>query len=384
MDSTGSITARFKPGVAAALIVRDEGRFIRACLESLVGMVDDIVVIDTGSRDDTTAIVETFPARIGHFDWCGDFSAARNHAIAQVEHEWVLYIDADERLLVPDRAEFRNCLADGGKAAWKVRLHPRIGWTAYAELRLFRNDPRIRFEGEIHERVHGGVDRVCREDGLTVGLAGAGLQHVGYEDDQSPKLARNMPLLRTYLARDPGRIYCWWHLGEQYRVAGDAAAAREAWQGVEAVRRQPPEAATPSDVMPYTSLIISRYEAGLAVDDLLAEALDRFPDNHALAWVAGKLALERGALAAARQIFTRLAGIDAKNFFDEYVAYDRALFTHTAQESLGLTAFRAGDFAAATEHYRLAAQTAPDSEALRVKASLAAAKALRMAEQAGT
>jgi tetratricopeptide (TPR) repeat protein len=383
MGSTGSITAPFKPGVAAALIVRDEGRFILACLESLAGVVDDIVVIDTGSRDDTPAIVEEFPARIGHFAWCGDFSAARNHAISQVGHEWVLYIDADERLLLPDLAEFRNCLADASKAAWKLRLHPRIGWTAYAELRLFRNDPRIRFEGEIHERVHGGVDRVCREDGRTVGLAGAGLQHVGYEDDQSPKLARNIPLLRSYLARDPGRIYCWWHLGEQYRLAGDAGAARDAWQqGVEAVRRQ--TAVTPSDVMPYTSLIISRYEAGLAVDDLLAEALERFPGNHALAWVAGKLALERGELAAARRIFAALAGIDAANFFDEYVAYDRALFTHTAQESLALTAFRAGDFAAAAEHYRRAAETTPDPEPLRVKAALAAAKASRMAEQTRT
>jgi tetratricopeptide (TPR) repeat protein len=263
-----------------------------------------------------------------------------------------------------------------------LRLHPRIGWTAYAELRLFRNDQRIRFEGEIHERVHPGVNAVCRQDGLSIGLAAAGLQHVGYEDDQSPKLPRNIPLLQSYLARDPSRVYCWWHLGEQYRLAGDETAARETWQqGIAAVRRQKPADTTPSDSMPYSSLIISRHQAGLPVDELLTEALKRFPQHHALRWVAGKLALERGALAPAQEIFTALTAIDPDSFFDEYLAYDRALFTHTAQESLALTAFRQGDFATAAAHYKLAAGTSPEPGPLRIKSALAAAKASRPAEQ---
>ena len=321
-------------------------------------------------------MAEAFHCRVGHFVWCDDFSAARNYAISKAEHEWVLYIDADERLIVPDLAGFRQSLADRDKAAWKLRLHPRIGWTAYAELRLFRNDHRIRFVGEIHERVHPSVNEVCRHDGVTVGVADAGLQHVGYEDDQSPKLARNIPLLQAYLVRDPSRVYCWWHLGEQFHLAGNETQARAAWEnGVEAVRRQAATDTTASDSMPFTSLIGSRYSAGLPVEALLSEALGLFPGHYGLQWLAGKSALDRGAFTAAREIFLRLASVDAGAVFDEYIAYDRALFTHHAQESLALTAFRAGNFDIAATHYRQAAQTASDPRPLRIKAALASAKA---------
>ena len=334
------------------------------------------MVIDTGSRDGTVSIAQNFGCRIGHFTWCDDFSAARNYAISEACHEWILYIDADERLLLPSLEAFRATLRDRGKAAWHLRLHPRIGWTAYAELRLFRNDPRIRFAGEIHERVHAGVGTVCREDGQSIGLSAAGLQHVGYEDDQSPKLARNIPLLQSYLARDPNRVYCWWHLGEQFRLAGEGPQARAAWEkGVQAIRRQPPAGTSPSDSMVFVSLIASRHLAGLPVQLLLTEALNLFPDHFGLQWMAGKLALEAGRLTQAREIFAAIACIDAATFFDPHIAYDGGLFTHTAQESLGLTAFRSGEFAAAAAHYTQAVLTSPAPAPLRAKAALSAARA---------
>ena len=61
---------------------------------------------------------------------------------------------------------WRDIVADKSKAGWRLRFYPRVGWTPYAELRLFRNDPRIRFRGVIHERMHDGVNAVCRSDGL--------------------------------------------------------------------------------------------------------------------------------------------------------------------------------------------------------------------------
>src|SRR5579864_1059775 len=130
--------------VSATLIVRDESEFIEDCLRSLVGNVDEIVIVDTGSRDDTVEIARRFLVELHHFPWCNDFSAARNHAIERASGDWILYIDADERLGIPDRNAFSRLLSDRDKVAWQLRLHPRIGWTAYSELRLFRNDPRIR------------------------------------------------------------------------------------------------------------------------------------------------------------------------------------------------------------------------------------------------
>src|SRR5690606_29929897 len=85
--------------VSAALIVRDEAAMIGGCLESLRGHVDEIVVVDTGSADATPQIVASYGARLLHHEWNGDFSAARNRALDAVSGDWILYIDADERLV---------------------------------------------------------------------------------------------------------------------------------------------------------------------------------------------------------------------------------------------------------------------------------------------
>ncbi len=194
------------PRVTAALIVRNESRVIEDCLASLAGRVDEIVVVDTGSRDDTIAKARHFPVQLHHFKWCDDFSAARNFAIEQATGDWILYIDADERLSVPRPDGLAGLLANEGKVGWTVRFHPRLDWTPYAELRLFRNDPRIRFRGAIHETHYDSVLQVASADAKEVGECDLTLQHVGYETDQAYKNSRNIPLLRVLLDREPDRL----------------------------------------------------------------------------------------------------------------------------------------------------------------------------------
>jgi tetratricopeptide (TPR) repeat protein len=361
--------------LSAALIVRDESAFIEDCLESLVGNVDEIIIVDTGSLDDTIAKAARFPISLHHFPWCGDFSAARNYAIERATGDWILYIDADERLIVPDRARLRARLAEEDKAAFKLRLRPRVDWTAYAELRLFRNDPRIRFRGVIHERVQDQVDAVCASDGLQIGVSEAALDHVGYEGDQTHKLSRNIPLLRDYLAREPTRIYCWWHLGEMLSLAGDEAGARDAWQkGIAAVGAQPRALTTPSDSPPFVSLIALQSERGEDVSELLAEALALFPRHLGLQWISAKRDVDAGEDERARPTLERLAAIDADNFFDPDLAYEKAFFSHSSRETLALCHFRAGRFAEAARWYRAAAAAAPDPAACELKARLAEAR----------
>ena len=361
-----------RPRVSAALIVRDELEFIEDCLRSLVGNVDEIVLVNTGSCDDTVEIARRFPIALHRFTWCDDFSAARNHAIGQASGDWILYIDADERLEIRDRVAFHRAISDDGKVAWELRLHPRIGWTAYSELRLFRNDPRIRFSGVIHERIHAGVEAVARSDGLEIGVCDVTLRHVGYEADQRPKNPRNIPLLRDYLAREPSRLYCWWHLGECLRLAGDADGAIDAWsRGRAALHALGPECRSPGDAALYVSLIRLRHDRGCAIADLVAEALALFPGHLAIQYIAAQLAIERCDLETARPVLERLAAIDADTFFNPDIAYDKALFRHLSAEALALCHFRAGRYDEAARFYRVAARTAPDPTACEIKARLA-------------
>jgi hypothetical protein len=367
--------------VSATLIVRDESAFIEACLESLVGIVDEIVVVDTGSRDDTIDKVARFPTQTHTFAWQRDFSAARNYAISQASGEWILYIDADERLKVRDPAVWRDIVADKSKAGWNLRFYPRVGWTPYAELRLFRNDPRIRFSGVIHERIHDGVDAVCRSDGLKIGFCDIELHHFGYEGGQHHKITRNVPLLRDYLAKDPTRVYCWWHLGQMLLLSGDEAGAVEAWsRGIEAARAQGVTNSAGSG-MPFFSLILLQHSRGIAVDDLLEEARSLFPGHLALRWLACKYALEQGEGERVWKDLEELASIDPDSFCDPELSYNKSLFAYASRDSLALCHFRAGRFSEAAEWYRRAAAAAPDARANEARAQLAAMRASSRCEE---
>ncbi len=361
--------------ISATLIVRDESEFIEACLASLSGVVDEIVIVDTGSRDDTIDKARRYPVSVHSFPWRDDFSAARNFAIGQASGDWILYIDADERLELPDSESLRRVLQNESKVAWRVRFFPRVGWTAYAELRLFRNDPRIRFRGVIHEGVHAAIGEVSRSDGRDVGLSDIVLRHVGYEGSQLHKVSRNVSLLRKYLKNNPDRSYCWWHLGEMLSMIGDEDAAIAAWRrAVEAAREEYRVDAGQSCSLPFVSLLQSLHGRGEPVADLLREALELFPDNLVLQWNLAKLSLERFDDEKALPILERIAALDPPKVFDPMNSYDTALFAYLAPEALALCHFRAGRFRQAAHWYRRAALAAPQREACEIKARLADAR----------
>ena len=362
--------------LTAALIVRDESGLIEDCLTSLTGQVDEIVLVDTGSRDDTIAKARRFPIQLHHFNWCDDFSAARNFAIEQASGDWILYIDADERFAVPRPDMLAGILADDRNIAWNLRFQPRVDWTPYAELRLFRNDPRIRFRGAIHESMREGVEHVLRADGKEIGDCDLTIQHVGYETDQAYKNARNIPLLRVQLERDPNHLYAWWHLGECLCLAGDEDGAIATWtEGARRARSLPAAMRRLSDAQSVVSLIRLSIRRCADVTALLRDARALYPEHLSLRWIEATLALENGDLDAARPTLEVMANIDPDGFYDRRLSYDKAIFRHLAKEALALCHFRTGNFAEAARLYRLAALHSPDREACELKARLAEQRA---------
>ena len=139
--------------VSAALIVKNEEDFLEGCLASLQGIAGEVVIVDTGSTDRTKQVAERGGARVYDFAWSGDFSAARNYGLEQCRGEWILYIDADERVRPGSAAHLAEELSSANHIAYQVLLHPCAGFTPFWILRLFRNDPAIRFRGVIHENL---------------------------------------------------------------------------------------------------------------------------------------------------------------------------------------------------------------------------------------
>ena len=360
--------------LSAALIVRDEERFLEGCLRSLGGRVDEIVVVDTGSTDRSREIARDLGARVLEYAWTNDFAAARNAALDAARGEWILYIDADERIVEFDHSALAPLLADPRHVCYTVLFRPAVGYTRYREYRLFRNHPGLRFRGLIHESLLPALAEVCEREGRAVGESPVALDHLGYEGDLSHKHRRNLPLLRARLAVDPAHVYSWDHLGTTLLGLGDEAAAEDAWRrGVEAVRRAP--TVTPVEGLPYLHLARFLVERGRDALALLDEACRRFPDDHSLAWLRARCLTDTGDYAGAMPLFARLAAIDPDTLAGGQVAYDASIFGAQAYAALGFCAFRLGRYADSAAQYARAEALAPGDIAIRTRRMLAEAQA---------
>ena len=355
--------------LSAALIVKDEEQYLEGCLRSIAGLVDESVVVDTGSRDRSPEIARDMGARLFEFPWTGDFAAARNEALSHVRGNWVLYIDADERVRDTPQDKLRDLLSDPDKIGYYVLLHARPGFTPYREMRLFRNDPLVRFQGVIHENIWPGLRKRREARGGEIGESPLVLDHLGYEGDQGHKHERNLPLLLESLERDPERVFNWCHLARVYTELDEMALAEKAWlAGIDVARRK--QDIRLADSFPYLGLIEHRMSAGMNVRALLDEAAAKFPGNMQLLWFEGRYLMKQQDYPAAVAVFERLIDHGLAQDFDPWVGYDQRLFDLFAYDSLATCYFRLKRFEESKRFYGLAAKCDPSNTEYRVKQHL--------------
>ncbi|MDW7996111.1 MAG: glycosyltransferase family 2 protein, partial [Bacteroidota bacterium] len=188
--------------LSVCIIARDEEGSLPGCIESVQDVADEIIVVDTGSADATVEVARHMGCRVFSFSWNDNFAAARNHALEQARGQWILSIDADERLQNPEsvRQTLQGAVAEtGGFLLHCISPAENGGKAAVLLLRLFRRHPRIRFRGRIHEQV------TVAEAGFHIKTSTIVLWHEGYARGKQvlqAKHTRNLRLIELALAED--------------------------------------------------------------------------------------------------------------------------------------------------------------------------------------
>ncbi len=216
--------------LSACMIVKNEEKFLGKCLNSLRNIVDEVIIGDTGSTDKSSEIAENYGASVFEIPWEDNFSTARNAVISRARGQWILTIDADERVRSFSKADFALALNDTSKCAFYSMLYHKRNWTPYWVLRIFRNDHRIRYQGRIHENIREDLDRILNLEKGKVGYLDLSLNHFGYEGDQTHKYQRNLPLIRRDLNENPENTNNIRHLGLIYYKLGKVSLAEKQWK----------------------------------------------------------------------------------------------------------------------------------------------------------
>lgn len=209
------------PTISAVLIVKNESPRIDACLAALKLLADEIVVMDTGSSDDTRDRARQYTEQVHETAWNDDFAAARNAALGVATGDWVLSIDADEvvrdpeaaRRLLLDFIQFQPRNTTGTLQHVSPTTHGTERTTVSGHVERFFPRLGFRFEGAIHEQV-------VPESGVkSIASTGVVVDHSGYDQsaaDPAHKARRNIPLLEKAIAAQPDDEYYHYQLGRAY------------------------------------------------------------------------------------------------------------------------------------------------------------------------
>jgi glycosyltransferase involved in cell wall biosynthesis len=204
-----------KISIGAAIITKNEEKNIVRCLNSLIEICNQIVVVDTGSSDKTIEIVTPKGVNLFYKKWSNDFSEARNYAIRHLHTDWILSIDADEEIVENNMsAELNNIIQNNGNVGGVSVIinnfldEDLLTSKKHNYTRIFRNDKRIMFEGKIHEQVATSIKNI----GLQIVESNIIINHFGYIGKNIEKEGRNRDLLVEEINKNSEDDFLKYHL----------------------------------------------------------------------------------------------------------------------------------------------------------------------------
>jgi len=344
------------------MIVKNEAQTLPRCLESVRGVVDEMIVLDTGSQDRTVEVAQALGARVYHFPWGNDFAAARNESLKYAQGEWILVLDADETLAPAIVPQLHQAMQSKSHLLINL-LRQEVGaaQSPYSLVsRLFRNHPQIAFSRPYHAMVDESVAGIRRhQPQWQIGyLSDVAILHEGYQAQAialSDKINRARTTMEGYLAAHPEDPYVCSKLGALYVQTGDARHCRDSEsrrQGIALLERGleagPSEASIRYELHYHLGIAYRQRDPSRAEAHYRAALEQPIPACLKLGALnnLGNLLLAGGSLQAAKETYQRVIDIDPTLAVGHY--------------NLGMALKALGSFRAAIAAYQQAIQLKPD------------------------
>lgn len=217
--------------LSICLITKDEESNIGKCLNSIKHISDEIIIVDTGSTDNTVKIAKELGAKVYYKKWENDFSKARNYALSHCTKEWVLMIDADETISYDDCNKLKKIL-DTNEYLDGIYLRlcnfiSDIIINETASLRVFKNNINHKYIGRLHEQIYFSIiENNPKAKLMTTDIV---LNHFGYDHnhvDMGKKIQRNIEVLEGSTEKEKDGFF-FFNLATEYSKLGNLEKAKE-------------------------------------------------------------------------------------------------------------------------------------------------------------
>jgi glycosyltransferase involved in cell wall biosynthesis len=215
------------------MIVKNEEKYLPLCLNSIKDIVDEIIIVDTGSTDKTVNIANEFGARVYFYQWTNNFSEARNESLKYATKDWILIMDGDDEFCNEDYAKFKELL-NSSLDENKIYFFETLNYSGTTiddynisvnlNPRLFRNNHGFHYEGAIHNQL---VNSEFMVQDISYPIR---IYHYGYLEDtmaSKNKRARNIPLLEEQLKQNPENRYAHFNLANEFYSLNELSKSLE-------------------------------------------------------------------------------------------------------------------------------------------------------------
>lgn len=347
------------------MIARDNEPTIGAALESAKPWVDEIIVVDTGSTDQTPNIAKQYGARVEHFEWCDDFAAARNESLKYATGQWIFWMDTDDTLPSDCGRKLQATLSrpipeetlglimqvhcpgnqSGPNSPHKEGQQTDTSVTVVDHVKAFRNRDDLKFEGRIHEQILPAI----RAAGGEIQWTDIHVVHSG--SDGSPegmqrKLDRDLRLLRMDAQDRPDHPFVKFNLGMTLVHMGEFVEAKSVLEACIETSMT-----GESHLRKAYVLLVDALENLGESDEALRrcwEGLGRLPEDLELAFKLGRLLMIRENWAEASTAFQRMLRADSARYFS---SMDPNIKGYKSHANLAVCLAELGQFQDALNHW---------------------------------